>query len=129
TPENVTIVDTWEAHGMAGTGTHHVVCENVFVPDDMTPGDHKGEFAWGRNSEEVFPDYPVMQAPAAPFGAVCIAATVTASAQGAVEFARRRLLSYNKRGSSLSEKEKMSQQMRLAKASAIATAGMLLVRE
>jgi alkylation response protein AidB-like acyl-CoA dehydrogenase len=129
TPENVTIVETWEAHGMAGTGTHHVVADDVFVADDMTPGDHKGEFAWGRNSTEVFPDYPVMHAPAAPFGAVCIAATVTAAANGAVEQTRRRLASYNKRGSTVPEKEKMSQQMRLSRASVLATASMLLVQE
>jgi alkylation response protein AidB-like acyl-CoA dehydrogenase len=34
--KNVTIVDTWEVSGLAGTGSHDVVFENVFVPTDYT---------------------------------------------------------------------------------------------
>jgi 3-hydroxy-9,10-secoandrosta-1,3,5(10)-triene-9,17-dione monooxygenase len=125
---SMTIVETWEAHGMAGTGTHHMVCDDLFIPDSMA-GDDVGTAAWGPNDPKLFPDYPVMYAAAAPYAGVAIAQTVVGAANGAVEEARKRLLTYNKRGSVVPEKEKMSQQMRLARASVLATAARLLVYE
>jgi alkylation response protein AidB-like acyl-CoA dehydrogenase len=32
----ITIIDTWEVSGLAGTGSHDVVCEDVFVPTAYT---------------------------------------------------------------------------------------------
>ena len=32
----ITIIDTWEMSGLAGTGSHDVVCEDVFVPTAYT---------------------------------------------------------------------------------------------
>ena len=126
--KNMAIVETWEAHGMAGTGTHHMVCDDLFIPDDMA-GDDVGDRAWGPNSPELFPDYPVMYAAAAPYASVAISQTIVAAAKGSVEAARDRLMNYNKRGSAIPEKEKMSQQMRLSRASVLASAAQLLVHK
>jgi alkylation response protein AidB-like acyl-CoA dehydrogenase len=123
------ILRTWDAHGMIGTGTHHVVAEDVFVPDEHVTNPNDLQFAWGQADPAVFPDYPIMYVAAAPFGAAAISAVVAAAANGAVEQTQARLKNYNKRGSVVPEREKMSQQMRLARASVLATAAMLLVKK
>jgi alkylation response protein AidB-like acyl-CoA dehydrogenase len=129
TSDAVTIVETWTAHGMVGTGTHHVVAKDLFVPDTMVAGTNNSEAAWGAQNKDSFPDYKMFHTPPAAHGSVCIAAICMASAKGAVEYSRRRLIQYNKRGSVVPEREKMSMQIRLAKASALAKAAELLVRE
>jgi len=128
TPENCTIVETWNAYGMIGTGTHHVIVEDLLVPDDMASVLNQEDAAWGAKAD-FLPDYKYLHTAQGPHASVCIAAPLVAAAKGAVEYARQRLLHYSKRGSTQPEKEKMSTQMRLAKASALASAAELLVHE
>jgi indole-3-acetate monooxygenase len=77
----VTIVDTWKVSGLAGTGSHDVVIEQVFVPEV-----YSGLFASGLlpQSQQHFQGllyrYPFILASALPIGALAIGI-----AQGAVE--------------------------------------------
>lgn len=44
--EGVTILDTWKAHGMRGTGSHDVQLDNVFVPDAAMGGTRRPAGKW-----------------------------------------------------------------------------------
>jgi alkylation response protein AidB-like acyl-CoA dehydrogenase len=76
----VTILDTWEVSGLAGTGSHDVVIEQVFVPEA-----YSGLFAAGlppqsQHFQGLLYRYPFILASALPIGALALGI-----AQGAVE--------------------------------------------
>jgi alkylation response protein AidB-like acyl-CoA dehydrogenase len=76
----VTIVDTWEVSGLAGTGSHDVEIEQVFVPEAYTGIFGAGLPPQGQHFQGLLYRYPFILASALPIGALALGI-----AQGAVE--------------------------------------------
>ena len=76
----VTIVDTWEVSGLAGTGSHDVVIEQVFVPEAYSGLFGAGPLPHSTHFQGLLYRYPFILASALPIGALALGV-----AQGAVE--------------------------------------------
>jgi alkylation response protein AidB-like acyl-CoA dehydrogenase len=76
----VTIVDTWEVSGLAGTGSHDVVLEQVFVPEIYTGMFGAGPPSHSTHFQGLLYRYPFILASALPLGALALGI-----AHGAVE--------------------------------------------
>jgi alkylation response protein AidB-like acyl-CoA dehydrogenase len=76
----VTIVDTWEVSGLAGTGSHDVVIEQVFVPEAYTGMFGAGPPPHSTHFQGLLYHYPFILASALPLGALALGI-----AHGAVE--------------------------------------------
>jgi alkylation response protein AidB-like acyl-CoA dehydrogenase len=75
-PDQITIEDTWSVSGLCGTGSHHLVAEDVFVPAERTclP------FA-----DPPCLDEPLLRMPMPPVFAFGVASVAIGIAQGALE--------------------------------------------
>jgi alkylation response protein AidB-like acyl-CoA dehydrogenase len=76
----VTIMDTWEVSGLAGTGSHDVVIEEVFVPEAYSGIFGAGPPPDSTHFQGLLYRYPFILASALPIGALALGI-----AQGAVE--------------------------------------------
>jgi indole-3-acetate monooxygenase len=76
----VTILDTWEVSGLAGTGSHDVVIEQVFVPEAYSGIFGAGPPPHSTHFQGLLYRYPFLLASALPIGALALGV-----AQGAVE--------------------------------------------
>jgi indole-3-acetate monooxygenase len=76
----VTILDTWEMSGLAGTGSHDVVLDQVFVPEAYTGIFGAGPLPHSTHFQGLLYRYPFILASALPLGALALGI-----AQGAVE--------------------------------------------
>ena len=76
----VTILDTWEVSGLAGTGSHDVVIEEVFVPEAYSGLFGAGPLPHSTHFQGLLYRYPFILASALPIGALALGI-----AQGAVE--------------------------------------------
>jgi alkylation response protein AidB-like acyl-CoA dehydrogenase len=76
----VTILDTWEVSGLAGTGSHDVVIEQVFVPEVYSGLFGVGPLPHSTHFQGLLYRYPFILASALPIGALALGV-----AQGAVE--------------------------------------------
>lgn len=74
-PAEVAIEDTWTVSGLSGTGSHHVVADEVFVPADRT---------FDLFAAEPCLDEPIVRVPPPALPALCIASTALGVAQGAM---------------------------------------------
>ena len=113
---------------MIGTGTHHVVGDGIFVPDNMVAKSNNSEPAWFEQIEK-YHNYPLFLSAPWPSSGLCVVGPVVQAARGAVEAARDHLLHYTKRSSPDEERLKMSAQLRLGEAASLAKAAELLTRE
>jgi alkylation response protein AidB-like acyl-CoA dehydrogenase len=77
---HVTILDTWEVSGLAGTGSHDVVIEEVFVPEAYSGLFGAGPLPHSTHFQGLLYRYPFILASALPIGALALGI-----AQGAVE--------------------------------------------
>ncbi len=68
----VSIVDTWEVSGLAGTGSHDVVLEQVFVPEAYTGIFGAGPPPHGTHFQGLLYRYPFILASALPIGALAL---------------------------------------------------------
>ena len=73
-------MDTWEVSGLAGTGSHDVVIEQVFVPEAYTGLFGAGPLPHSTHFQGLLYRYPFIVASALPLGALAIGI-----AHGAVE--------------------------------------------
>ena len=76
----VTILDTWEVSGLAGTGSHDVVIEHVFVPEAYSGLFGAGPPPHSTHFQGLLYRYPFILASALPIGALALGI-----AHGAVE--------------------------------------------
>jgi alkylation response protein AidB-like acyl-CoA dehydrogenase len=76
----ITILDTWEVSGLAGTGSHDVVIEQVFVP-----GEHTCQFGPGLTPQGKHFQGPLYRYPLYASSAGLISAVALGIAQGAVD--------------------------------------------
>ena len=110
----VTIVDTWEVSGLAGTGSHDVVIDQVFVPEAYT-----GLFASGlpprsKHFQGVLYRYPFFLASALPLGAIALGI-----AQGAIEACLELAQTKQPSGATMLLREQPLFHLRLAEAVAL----------
>jgi alkylation response protein AidB-like acyl-CoA dehydrogenase len=125
---DLTILDTWNAHGLIATGTHHVMADNVFVPEDRMTHAHVGDPSWHDNVKKHY-DYEQYLGPISPSLSLTVAIPVVGAARGAIEAARSRIMHHVKRGMVVQEKEKLTAQVRIAHAEAVVRAAELLIRD
>lgn len=124
----VTILDTWNAHGLIATGTHKVQAQDVFVPDHrkaahsmMTPG-------WMAEIRRRY-DYRLFLGDLAPSLSLTICTPLVGMARGALELYREHLAAHVKRGADASDSQKAPSQIRLAKAAGMVSAAELVLRD
>lgn len=75
-PAKVEIVDNWAVSGMKATGSHNVVADRVFVPDEMT---------FIRGGEPAI-DEPVTRYPVIAYAAQVLAVVTLGAARGALDY-------------------------------------------
>jgi alkylation response protein AidB-like acyl-CoA dehydrogenase len=86
---DMTILDDWDAMGMAGTGSNTTVAEDVFVPAHrMLP---VSALLTGRYPSERNRDNPYFGLPAVPFFVAASSGPLVGTARGAMELFRERL--------------------------------------
>jgi alkylation response protein AidB-like acyl-CoA dehydrogenase len=78
--KQVTILDTWEVSGLAGTGSHDIVLEQVFVPEEHTCQFGPGVTPPGKHFQSPLYRYPLYASVLGLLGAVALGI-----AQGAVD--------------------------------------------
>lgn len=126
--DQIRIVRTWNAHGLVATGTHHILAEDVFVPETCATPSNVVDPGWHANAKKNY-DYPLYLGPIGPSLTLTIAVPVVGAARGAIEAATHRLKHHQKRGSPVVEASKQAPQLRLAHAEAVVHAAELLVRD
>jgi alkylation response protein AidB-like acyl-CoA dehydrogenase len=110
----VTIVDTWQVSGLAGTGSHDVVIERVFVPGEYTGPFSSGVTPPGKHFQGPLYRYPFYAAAALPIGAVALGI-----AQGAVDTCIELAHSKHPGGDTVLLRERPMFHVRLAEAVAL----------
>jgi alkylation response protein AidB-like acyl-CoA dehydrogenase len=120
----VQIVDTWDVDGMCATGSHDIVCEDVFVPARRAMPPPRRDVA----GAEVRFDHPIYRVPLSPLLAFTTAVPTLGVARAAVDAYRERLMTHTKRGTEGAQREKQAAQIRLARANTMVTAAELLIR-
>jgi alkylation response protein AidB-like acyl-CoA dehydrogenase len=78
--KQVTILDTWDVSGLAGTGSHDIVIEQVFVPEAYSWQFGAGNKPHGKHFQGPLYRYPFYTTVGLPLGAVALGI-----AQGAVD--------------------------------------------
>lgn len=76
---DVEVLDTWHVMGLAGTGTHHLKLEDIFVPEVRLITRH------GRNAPIVEDGGPISIARQHPFGPYSLASVVVGAAGGFID--------------------------------------------
>jgi len=112
-----TIVDTWEVSGLAGTGSHDVVIEQVFVPDAYTLLFGPGMTPQGKLYESPLYRYVLYASFALPISAVALGI-----AQGALDTCMELAQSRRSAGGTVPMREQPMFQVRLAEAVALVRA-------
>ncbi len=125
--EDVTVEDTWHVDGMAGTGSHDVVIEECFVPEERS----LSILAMNRGAtpgSELHAS-PLYRTPMIPL--LCTAASMPAlgRARAVVREFAERLPGRHRLGMGPSQAELPSQQMRLARLSIEVDQAELLLRD
>lgn len=75
-PADVEIVDNWDVAGMKATGSHNVVADRVFVPEEMT---------FIRGGEPTI-DEPISRYPVLAYAAQVLAVVTLGAARGALDY-------------------------------------------
>lgn len=118
------IVDTWETMGMRATGTHDVVCEDLFVPERyLMPMMRRDASSTDRRFE-----HPIYRVPLSPLLAFTVAVPILGVARAAVAAYRERLAGHTKRGADARQADKQAAQIRLARADTKVATAELLIR-
>jgi len=128
--DEVTIWDTWNAHGLVATGTHKVSADNVFIPPHRMVPHTMIMPQWIKDLRRRF-EYPLFIADLSNALSLTIATPVVGIARGALIAYRDYLGTWVKRGNDLDYHQAQNplQQVRLARVTAQIKAAELLVRE
>jgi alkylation response protein AidB-like acyl-CoA dehydrogenase len=121
---DVRIVDTWDADGMCATGSHDIVCEDVFVPARRAMPPPRRDVA----GDALRFEHPIYRVPLSPLLAFTTAVPTLGVARAAVDAYRERLMTHTKRGTEGAQREKQAAQIRLARADTMTAAAELLIR-
>jgi indole-3-acetate monooxygenase len=115
--DQLTIVDTWEVSGLAGTGSHDVVLEQVFVRGEYTWPFGPGMTPQGKHFQGLLYRYPLYAA-----GVIGISAVALGIAQGAVDTCMELAQSKRPAGTTDLLRDRPLFQLRLAEAVALVRA-------
>jgi alkylation response protein AidB-like acyl-CoA dehydrogenase len=115
--KQVTILDTWEVSGLAGTGSQDVVLEQVFVPKEYTCPFGPGMTPQGKHFQSPLYRYPLYAAAGGLSGAIALGI-----AQGAVDTCLELAQSKRPAGTTALLRERPMFQIRLAEAVALVRA-------
>jgi alkylation response protein AidB-like acyl-CoA dehydrogenase len=110
----VTIVETWDVSGLAGTGSHDVVIERVFVPAPYTCSFGPGMMPQGRHYRSPLYRYVLYASFALPISAVALGI-----AQGALDVCLELAHTKQASGTTIRLREQPMFQVRLAEAAAL----------
>jgi alkylation response protein AidB-like acyl-CoA dehydrogenase len=110
----VNIIDTWEVSGLAGTGSHDVVIDEVFVPGEYTCAFGPGMRPQSTYYQGLLYRYPLYVSFALPIGAVALGI-----AQGAVDACLELAQAKRPAGTTALLRERSMFQVRLAEAVAL----------
>lgn len=110
----VTILDTWDVSGLAGTGSHDVVIEGVFVPEAYTCAFGLGMTPRNAYYQGMLYRYPLYAIFALPIGAVALGI-----AQGAIDACLELAQTQRPGGSTSLLRERPLFHLRLAEAVAL----------
>lgn len=110
----VTILDTWDVSGLAGTGSHDVVIEDVFVPEVYTCAFGLGMVPCSTYYQGLLYRYPLYALFALPISAVALGI-----AQGAIDSGLELAHTQHPGGSSTLLRERPLFHLRLAEAVAL----------
>lgn len=124
--DEVRIEDTWHVDGMAGTGSHDVVVEEVFVPIDRSLS--MLEMATGSTPGSDLHDHPLYRTPMAPLLYTAAAMPSLGRVRSAVREFAQRLPERRRMGSPHSQAGSVQQQARLARLSIEIEQAELLLR-
>lgn len=113
----LTILDTWDVSGLAGTGSHDVVIENVFVPEAYTC-----PFGLGMAPSSRYYRGPLYRYPLYAIFALPISAVSLGIAQGALESALELAQEIRPGGQTAALRERPLFHLRLAEATALVRA-------
>lgn len=128
-PSQAKILNTWTATGLIATGTHQIVIDDVFVPDDMAVPSSVVSPGWHAEASKNFSDYPFYLAPVGPGLALTIAIAVVGMARSVVEHSTNRIVHHAKRGAALLDSQRAPTQIRLAHAESMVHAAEMMVRD
>lgn len=127
-PRNeVTVEDTWHVDGMCGTGSHDVVIEDCFVPDDRSVSMIAMNRGCAPGAE--IHDGPLYRTPMAPLLFATAAMPSLGQANALVREYAKRLPTRKRMGNDLSQAESAPAQIRLARLSIAAQQAELLYRD
>ena len=107
----VTILDTWEVSGLAGTGSHDVALEQVFVPEEYTCPFGPDVTPPGKHFQGLLYHYPLYASVSGLIGAVALGI-----AQGAIDACMELAHSKRPAGSTELLRDRPMFQVRLAEA-------------
>lgn len=125
--EDMEVIDTWHVAGLAGTGSHDVACDKLFVPDYMTLAtrDSRG----GPQQISASSDADVYKLPVLGLFAHFLACPVLGMAQGAyddyLETLREQVSIYN----NTKVGDHITIQLKIAEAGALIDTGRSIMRE
>ncbi|MGI9431231.1 MAG: acyl-CoA dehydrogenase family protein [Myxococcota bacterium] len=122
----VTVEDTWDVDGMCGTGSHDVVIENVFVPEERRVS--VADMVEGRAHGAGLHEGPLYRTPMIPILMLAASLPALAQARAAVRGFREGL-SERVRMGVVKLAERPATQMRLADAEIAARQAELLLRD
>ncbi len=125
--EEVTVEDTWNMDGMAGTGSHDVVIEELFVPEER--GVSILAMNAGRAPGASVHDHPLYRTPMIPL--LCTAASMPAlgQARAVVDGYAERLPTRKRMGFGPPQSELPANQMRMARLTIQVDQAELLLRD
>jgi alkylation response protein AidB-like acyl-CoA dehydrogenase len=107
------ILDTWTADGLIATGTHKVMCKDVFVPDYRTVPTTMMTVEWIESIRKRY-DYNIFRADLRNALSTTISVALVGLARGAVQRYTELLKEWTKRGDEGREADKQTSQIRLA---------------
>jgi alkylation response protein AidB-like acyl-CoA dehydrogenase len=111
--EDVRVDDTWHVDGMRGTGSHDVVVEDRWVPDERSL-DFAGVLTGHGPGAEIHAG-PLYHTPMIPILVMAASMPIVGQARAVVRDYRERLAGLQRMGAASAQSEKPAAQMRLAR--------------
>lgn len=124
--DDVTVVDTWQAAGMAATGSNDIIAKDLFVPEHRFIS--LAEVMSGNERTAKRFDNRIFAMPMIPFFTLSAAILPLGAARAAIALATERLKKHVRPGATIIQGDKPIAQSRLARANLLAKTAELKLR-